>query len=88
MPTRSIKVWNQSASAWENVGIEAPDTSVFLTNSTASATYLRQDTASATYLSETTFTAANQLISSSESSTPITISIQNDQIILSNQVFN
>lgn len=24
MPTRAIKVWNQSASAWENVGIEAP----------------------------------------------------------------
>lgn len=33
MPTRAIRVWNASASAWESVGIEAPDTSIFLTYS-------------------------------------------------------
>lgn len=86
MAGRPAKVW--TGTEWVPLAVaQAVDTDG-ITAASAAAIYLRQDTASATYISETTFTAANQLISSSESSTPITISIQNDQIILSNQVFN
>lgn len=64
MPTRAIKVWNQSASAWENVGIEAPVGG--LDAATASATYLRQDTASATYLTISTAASSYSPLNISE----------------------
>lgn len=64
MPTRAIKVWNQSASAWENVGIEAP-AGGGLDAATASATYLRQDSASATYLTQASASATYLPISAS-----------------------
>ena len=70
MPTRAIKVWNQSASAWENVGIEAPVGG--LDAATASATYLRQDTASAVYLPISA--SSNYLFVGTASATYLTIS--------------
>lgn len=73
MPTRAIKVWNQSASAWENVGIEAPVGG--LDAATASATYLRQDTASATYLTQANASATYLTISTAATSySPLNIS--------------
>ena len=35
MPTRSIKVWNATAAAWEDVAVAQPDTSAFVQNSLA-----------------------------------------------------
>jgi len=84
MPTRAIKVWNQSASAWENVGIEAP-AGGGLDAATASATYLRQDTASATYL--TILDGSNTYLPISASSTLGGSSASVDSGIITNSVF-